>query len=313
MEITVITACYNAAKHLAETIDSVRYQTFSDWEYILVDDGSKDNTRQIIESYTARDPRIRLLSQENQGMAAARNSGFSVADPGSKYVIFLDHDDVWEPYTLATLRYQLIADPKIVASYGLARYFGDPPTLFHPPDLQHYGRDRSGLRNGKVEKLPLEAPTTFADLVIRNWITTPGQGLVRREAQKAAGDFDQEVYMCADWDMWIRLSRLGPIDFVNSTVLNYRLHAGNASKKSKDMDRHILITFYKTIKSSENTPEQRRLAIQGLRAALKIKIVAKWKLAGNGLRRLHIPDFIRQCSYTIRPTVEYCKSMLLVG
>ena len=100
MRVSVIVPAYNAANYLAETIESVRAQTASDWELIVVNDGSSDNTAQIANEYGGRDRRMHLLSKENGGVASARNAGYQASDPEAEYICYLDADDVWEPDTL---------------------------------------------------------------------------------------------------------------------------------------------------------------------------------------------------------------------
>lgn len=93
--VSIITPCYNGAKYIAETIDSVISQTYSDWEMIIVDDGSKDNSADIAKDYEQKDSRIHYIFQENAGSAAARNNGIRKAD--GQYIALLDADDLWNP------------------------------------------------------------------------------------------------------------------------------------------------------------------------------------------------------------------------
>ena len=97
--VSIITPCYNGEKYVAQTIRSVLSQTYQNWEMIVVDDGSRDNSVQIINSFAQADPRIRLLQQENAGSAAARNAGIRIAQ--GRYLALLDADDLWEPEFLA--------------------------------------------------------------------------------------------------------------------------------------------------------------------------------------------------------------------
>ncbi len=93
--VSIITPCYNGSKYIAQTIDSVRAQTYPHWQMLIVDDGSKDNSVEIIEKYVDQDSRIRLIRQPNGGSAAARNNGIRNAQ--GRYIALLDADDVWEP------------------------------------------------------------------------------------------------------------------------------------------------------------------------------------------------------------------------
>lgn len=95
MLVSIITPCYNGEKYVAQTIRSVLAQTYTNWEMILVDDGSSDASARIIRQFAQSDPRIRLLQQENAGSAAARNVGIRAAR--GRYLALLDADDLWEP------------------------------------------------------------------------------------------------------------------------------------------------------------------------------------------------------------------------
>lgn len=96
--VTIITPCYNGEKYIAETIESVQAQTYKDWEMLIVDDGSTDNSAKIVCKYAENDSRIRLFKQENRGSAAARNNGIRRAD--GQYIALLDADDIWLPQFL---------------------------------------------------------------------------------------------------------------------------------------------------------------------------------------------------------------------
>ena len=98
--VSIITPCYNSAKFIGETIDSIQAQTFKDWELIITDDCSTDNTTEIIERYIAADPRIKLYKLEkNSGGGVARNNSIKAAK--GRYIAFCDSDDRWHPWKLA--------------------------------------------------------------------------------------------------------------------------------------------------------------------------------------------------------------------
>ncbi|MBN2787140.1 MAG: glycosyltransferase family 2 protein [Paludibacteraceae bacterium] len=96
--VSIITPVYNGSKFISQTIDSVLMQTYEEWEMIIIDDGSTDNSSEIVLKYTQKDSRIRLLSQKNAGSAAARNNG--IREAGGRYIALLDADDLWEPFFL---------------------------------------------------------------------------------------------------------------------------------------------------------------------------------------------------------------------
>jgi len=92
--VSIITPIYNGAKYISETIESVIKQTYPNWEMIIVDDGSKDNSAEIIRIYEKKDERIKLVQQANGGSASARNNGIRLAK--GRYIALLDADDIWE-------------------------------------------------------------------------------------------------------------------------------------------------------------------------------------------------------------------------
>ncbi len=100
-EISIIVPVYKVEQYLRECLDSVLNQTFSNWEMICVDDGSPDNSSQILEEYASKDKRIKFISQDNLGLSGARNTGLNNAT--GKYIVFLDSDDQLPPYALQVL------------------------------------------------------------------------------------------------------------------------------------------------------------------------------------------------------------------
>ncbi|MQN02281.1 MAG: glycosyltransferase family 2 protein [Lachnospiraceae bacterium] len=99
-KVSIITPCYNGAKYVGETIESVLAQDYTDWEMIIVNDGSSDNSCDIVSSYAAKDPRITLINQPNGGSAKARNNGIEHAN--GRYIALLDADDLWNPDFLSS-------------------------------------------------------------------------------------------------------------------------------------------------------------------------------------------------------------------
>src|SRR5579883_1725222 len=103
MRVSVVIPTYNGEKYLAQTIESVLAQTLRDWELIIVDDGSQDNSPGIACDYAREEPRIRVVRQSNQGIAGARNRGLAESRPDAEFVAYLDHDDLWMPDALEAM------------------------------------------------------------------------------------------------------------------------------------------------------------------------------------------------------------------
>ena len=116
--VSVITPCYNGAAYVSQTIESVLSQTYPHWEMIVVDDGSKDSSAEIVRSYAEKDPRIILLQQENAGSAAARNNG--IRNAKGRYLALLDADDLWEPDFLEE-QIRFMGEHNAICVYGSYR------------------------------------------------------------------------------------------------------------------------------------------------------------------------------------------------
>src|SRR5829696_5956793 len=119
--VSIVIPAFNRAETLAATLDSVRAQTMASWELVVFDDGSTDATSAVADRFSALDPRIRVERGPNRGVASARNRGFAATDHRTEFVIFLDSDDVWPPYTLEVLVSVLDARPELASAYGLAQ------------------------------------------------------------------------------------------------------------------------------------------------------------------------------------------------
>jgi glycosyltransferase involved in cell wall biosynthesis len=252
---------------VAEAMASVIAQTTTDWELVVVDDGSRDGTAQLAAKLAAADPRIRVITHgRNTGIVAARNRGLSAISTSSTYVAFLDHDDIWTPTALELLTAALVAAAGASAAHGMAIKI-DRDGRPRPGDAESVPSRRMGLSRGRLRPWPPARPTEFANLVVEDCVVSMGSGLIRRAALDRVGWFDPRAERAEDYDMWVRLSRIGPIAFVSRDVLHLRLHEEQTSRRPRLPRGHGLgYVRYKMIASPENTPEQRRLAIAGFRA-----------------------------------------------
>jgi glycosyltransferase involved in cell wall biosynthesis len=262
--ISIVIPAFNAETYFTPTLDSVLAQTLTAWELIVVDDGSVDQTAAIAGQYAARDPRIRLVSQENAGVSAARNFGASLIHPHAEFLIFLDADDVWEPHALALLLTTLNASPNTPAAYGLARYIGKNGETIEPGVCEGHQQFRLGLENGRVIVWPPERPTTFAVEAVMERVMTCGTVLMRRAAFSNAGQFDPDLRMWEDWDFWLRLSRLGGLIFTDTLILGYRQHDTNVSGQRDLLESGEWQVRHRLLEAVKDDPKHLPLAYQGL-------------------------------------------------
>jgi GT2 family glycosyltransferase len=206
--VSVLMATYNGANYIARSIDSVLAQSFSDFELIVADDGSSDDTLQILESFT--DPRLRVLrNPRNMGVVATRNRCF--AEARGDYVALLDHDDLMRPRRLERQCAYLDAhtDTVLVA------------TAAHE------------LRDGMVTKTshpPVTNPELMGWLLLLANQIIASSILFRAEAVRQLDAFMREECLYADdYDLYLRLLGQGKIARLDEALTIYRLHSGNAS------------------------------------------------------------------------------------
>ncbi len=285
MKISIVIPAYNAEKYLAQTVNSVLAQTVTDWELVIVDDGSTDGTGALADAYSTRDPRIRAVHQPNGGLAAARNAGFSRTSPQSEFVVFLDSDDLWEPELLAALTEALDSSPEAAGAYAVARYIDGEGSPVQEGFLENWTRTRRTLSGGRFTACRPDELTTFACFAIGQCVPTPGALLVRRKAQEDVGAFDAAMNPCKDYDINIRLTRRGGLALVDRVLFHYRLHGSNMSGNNQALHRSERAVRRKQIADTENTPEQKKLLQQGFRLREREVYQSRMMDTWAGLRR----------------------------
>lgn len=262
--ISIVVPAYNAAAHITETIRSIRMQTETRWECVVVDDGSTDDTYDVALRLTDGDSRFTVLRQPNGGASAARNRGFRATRTETTWISFMDSDDIWRPTALSLLLEH--ADrPATIGAHGLAEMVDATGRHIESGSYPAHGRHRLALQGRVMAPLPPGLPTDFDVLVNGNVLFPPGLILARRSAYEAVGRFDEGLTAAEDWDMLIRLSRVGGLTFVDEVVLDYRRHGKNLGAKP-DVPRQAWQVRCLNFWSDENTPAQRRDARKGWRA-----------------------------------------------
>jgi glycosyltransferase involved in cell wall biosynthesis len=211
--VSVIIPTYNSAAYLVEAIDSVLAQTYSDVEILVIDDGSTDDTPQVIKRYGDR---VRYLRQANSGVSVARNRGIS--ESLGRYVAFLDADDTWLPQKLER-QMEALAESKSARASNTA-----------------YFMTRSDLTPIEVRRNPSEG-SVLADLLLRGTIVFISTVVCERSVLDLTGGFDPALSQCADWDMWIRVAAHTDFLGVGEPLVNYRQHDSNMSRNAPLLER----------------------------------------------------------------------------
>lgn len=228
--IAVAVPCHDAAKFVAETLDSLRRQSVDDWTAVVVDDGSNDDSASIVAEIAQADSRIRLIRSENRGAAAARNTAYA-ALPQLEYVMFLDADDVLEVNALEVLSGYLVRWPSAGAVHGEWDEIDEFGRALPPsPRMPRYRAARVGRRRLSTD----ERVTPFEAVFSRAQILASSFTLFRRTALELAGPWDESFGQhYEDTDLLLRVALRTELHYLPVRVGHYRKHAGQSTAHSE--------------------------------------------------------------------------------
>ncbi|MGI9106245.1 MAG: glycosyltransferase family 2 protein [Pyrinomonadaceae bacterium] len=219
--VSIIMPAYNTAQYIGEALDSALAQTFTDYEIIVVNDGSPD-TKELEQTLAPYRERIVYIEQENRGSSAARNTGLRASR--GRFIALLDSDDVWEPEYLSTHVEALERDASIDVIYPNALLFGES----------------SNAGKTYMEVCPSEGEITFARLVAQECYVWGGV-TARRETVFRAGLFDEELGSAEDFDLWLRiLHGGGRIAYHRRVLASYRQRRGSHTSDPVRLCRNFL-------------------------------------------------------------------------
>ena len=226
-KVSVVIPTYNRANYILETIKSVRQQSFKDYEVIIVDDGSTDNTREKLADLV-KENLVRYIYQENSGESAARNRGIS--DSKGEYIAFLDSDDLFLPQKLEKQTAFMDSNPGIGLVHCWYSKFSE--------ENQDLGRRNTSRYSGWV----------YPEMLL-TWqvLLSPSCVMVRSNVLEEVGPFDVDQYWGADLDMWRRIAKKYPFGLIPEVLTMVRVHAGNLSARKIDslqwFERYLLKAF----------------------------------------------------------------------
>lgn len=215
--LSIIIPCYNQAKYDGEAIDSVLSQTFTNWELIIVDDGSTDDSYSIMTEYAGRDERITCLRQANGGPSKARNHGAKYAK--GKYLLFFDSDDKLAPTYLEQGVQYMEANEECAVFYPRVKYFGSR----NDEELVRY--------------------TSYKDLLCKSSILCTS--IIRKQDFDRIGGFDETMRGFEDWELFIRLLHHNDVAHQSTDVLfYYRMHRAEGSVNAQAIQKSDQLTAY---------------------------------------------------------------------
>lgn len=236
--VSVIMGVYNAERYLDQAVTSILLQEYLNLEFVIIDDGSTDESYQVLKRYAAMDSRIHLMRQSNRGPAAARNQGIRTAK--GKYIAIMDADDVSEPNRLSKQLLFLEQHPGCVA-------VGSRLTMIDP--------------DGESIAVEMDRPTGHEG-ILKIMLTGLGgipnpAAMIRSADLKQVGGYDEAYPAAEDLDLWFRLSDLGELANLPEALHQYRLHdTSHGTTKlhlQNEWGRRAVISYY--ARRDEQPPE----------------------------------------------------------
>jgi glycosyltransferase involved in cell wall biosynthesis len=201
--ISVLLPVWHAVRFLPAALDSVLAQTFPDFEVIAIDDGTRDGSADVLAAFAARDSRVRVVRQANQGIVVSLNHALELAR--APFIARMDHDDVSRPDRFAKQIAFLQRHPEVSAVSGA---------------MDVIDQDGTYLRTDAFPTLPA---VVESELLFRNCVCHPAV-MARTEALRKVGGYRKNAQLAEDYDLWLRLSEFGQIANLPDVLLSYRLH-----------------------------------------------------------------------------------------
>jgi glycosyltransferase involved in cell wall biosynthesis len=238
--VSVILTTYNRGWVLREAIDSVLAQDFRDFELIVVDDGSTDDTGQLLDAY---DQDLIVLRQSNQGVSAARNRGIAAA--GGRLVAFLDSDDLWLPGKLTR---------------QVAFFSSNPAAVINQTEeiwIRNGVRVNPKTRHHKLSGMIFEQSLALC-------LVSPSAVMIKRSLFDEVGLFDEELPACEDYDLWLRISWRYPVHLIETPLIVKRGGHADQLSKAPGLDKFRIQALKKIIESGQLEPDLYRAALRTL-------------------------------------------------
>jgi glycosyltransferase involved in cell wall biosynthesis len=244
--VSVIIPTYNRGWILKQAVESVLAQDFGDYELIVVDDGSTDNSQEMLQSYRQD---LIVLRQNNQGVSAARNRG--IAEASGQLVAFLDSDDLWLPNKL---------------SHQVGFFKDNPDAVIHQTQ-------EIWIRNG-VRVNPKKRHHKFSGMIFERslalCLVSPSAVMIRKAVFDTVGLFDQRLPVCEDYDLWLRISCRYPVYLEDVPLIIKRGGHPDQLSRASGLDKYRIQALKKIIDNGELSKPQLRSAVETLKGKCAI-------------------------------------------
>lgn len=270
--ISVVIPNYNNGQFLQGVIQSILAQTYKDYEIIVVDDGSTDNSKDVVSAFGDR---VRYIYQKNKGLGGARNTGILASN--AEFIGLLDADDEWRPTYLEKMMSLTQRHPNAALYFSSAQ-----------------GMDAAGNDLPQIFGRMISSNEIYQSLLRANFII-PSTVVFRRAAVVDAGLFDEKnrgLHGCEDWDLWLRLSLLHPFAGTAEPLVRYRLHAQTFSANPRHMQDAVQAVIEKNFGIDDGKyddwPIEKRRAFGGVyryRTLTSVQKLGNWDVASKSLQK----------------------------
>ena len=238
--VSVVIPTYNRARIIEEAVDSVLAQDYKDFELIVVDDGSTDNTSEVLAPY---EDDVRVLFQENKGVSAARNRG--IAEASGRLIAFLDSDDLWLPQKLS----------------AQVEFFNQRPDAFICQTGEVWVRNGRRVNPGQRHKKP---SGMIFEPSLELCLVSPSAVMIRRDLLDRTGGFDETLPACEDYDLWLRISCRFPVYLIETPLIVKRGGHDDQLSKRAGLDKYRIKAIEKIIKAGILSDAQHQAALDML-------------------------------------------------
>lgn len=291
--VSINLCCYNSERYLAATLDSIVAQTYRDWELVIINDGSRDSTEEIVKRYVAAGWPIQYHPQANAGLGAARNKALELSR--GEFIALIDHDDLWMPDKLER-QVALFANPRVGLVYSDALVIGADERVVRP----YMPHDR--MARGNV----------LNDLFLADFLAC-STAVIRRSAIDEVGPFRPELRITEEYELWFRIAGKYEFDFVDAPLMKWRLHATNAtwnSKRTRDENAAVLAEVVRRHPEFATTPGRRivTMRLAGFSCTpQQALLLGNWNRAREEMRRSGVSAVLRQIAV---PLLKYVIALL---
>lgn len=227
-KVSIVTPVYNASPYIERTIESVKRQTFTDWQYVVVDDGSIDDSGAKAARCAASDSRISLIRQANSGAAAARNNGIAASHSGSTYLYFLDADDTVQENFLEVMTAYLDSHPEVGLAYCGYELIDEHDRPIETREGQRFA-ERFVPATFLMRRLPEEVAETPLEALASYHDAIPSTCLIRRAIFERTLRW-RKIGISEDKDLLLQMALVAPVHFVPKLLVRYRKHSTNLTR-----------------------------------------------------------------------------------